>query len=165
MTRSAPISQWMAYLAAVAGAVLAALGVCAVVLGTALYDDRVLRFPIGVQIAIVVGVVGLGMVPCQMLLRAAKLARRADLPAARSASLAGGVVLLPGIGAVALFRVFANPCWDNPSCTGGSSLEDSILKAALLVLLLAAAVALLLSPLLLRAARRSTEHIVSGHGP
>lgn len=163
MTSSAPISQWMAQLAAVAGVVLAALGVVAVALGAALYDSGALGFPIGVQIAVVVGVVGLGVVPCRMLLRAAESVFRADLTAARKASLAGGAVLLPGIGAVAAFRAFANPCWDNPGCTGGSSVEDNILKAALLVLLVSAAVALLLLPLLLRTPPRSTEQVGRGH--
>lgn len=164
MTRTAPKSLWMAQLATVTGSVLAALGVSAVVLGTALYDHEVLDFPTGVQIAVVVGVVGLAMVPCTMLLRAAQWVLRGNPTAATSASIGGGVVLLTGVGAVAFFKVFANPCWDNPSCTDGSSVADSILAAALLILLLAAAVALLLSPLLLHSARRSAEHVGSGHG-
>lgn len=163
MTRPAPILQWMAQLAAIAGAVLAALGVVAVILGTVLYDSRALGFPIGVQIAVEVGIVGLGVVPVWMLLRAAKLVLQADLTAASAVSLSGGMVLLPCIGAVALFRILANPCWDNPSCTGGSSVEDSLLQAALIVSLLSAAVALLLLPLLLRLARRQTEHVARGH--
>ena len=94
MTHSAPFWQWMAQRAAVVGAVLAALGVVAAVLGRALFYSRVLGFLIETQIDVVAGVVGLGMVSCRMLLRAAQSVVWADLTAAGSGSLAGGKVAL-----------------------------------------------------------------------
>lgn len=157
MTHSHRMPHRFARLATITGVVLAALGVGALIAGSALYDSGVLAFPILLQIAVLAGEVGFGTVPCVMLLRAAQLARKEDVAQARSASVTGGLVLLPCIGAAALFRLVANPCWDNPTYSGGASFEDGILKAGILILLLAAVMALLLSPIFLVLVRRSAD--------
>jgi hypothetical protein len=142
MRRSHPVLRGLARLTTVAVA-LTILGT-----GTALYVRGPLAFPSAVQVGTVLGAVGLGAIPCFLLLQAARLTAAEDAPQARSASLAGGLVLLPGIGVAAIFRLIANPCWDNLTCTSGSSIEDGVLTIGILILLLAAAVALLLSPVL-----------------
>lgn len=155
MNGSHRVPQWIATVATVTCVGLAALGLIAVVVGTALYDSRVLTFPVVVQVVVMAVGICLGAVPCTILLRAAGLAWMGDLTGARSASIAGGLVLLPGIGVAAFFRMFANPCWNNPTCTSDPSLEDGILKIGILVLMPAAAVALLITPILLGLARKS----------
>jgi hypothetical protein len=154
---SPTMPQQIARIAAVTGVALTALGIGVIALGTALYDRGALAFPVLVQIAVLAGEVGLGMVPCIMLLNAARLVHKGGLTRAKSTSIAGGLVLLPYIGAAALFRMFANPCWDNPTCTGGSSFEDAVLKGGIIFLMLAAAVALLISPILLGVVHRSAD--------
>jgi hypothetical protein len=137
--------------------VLVILGVGAVIVGTALYDHGTLAFPLLVPGAIFVGEIAIGTIPCIMLLRAARLTGTLDLARVRNASIAGGLVLLPASGVTALFSVVANPCWDNPSCTGGATVEDGVLKAGIFALILAAAVALVTTPILLNRVRSSEE--------
>jgi hypothetical protein len=154
MQRSHPVLRGLARVTTVAAVALTILGIGTLITGAALYVRGPLGFPLAVQVGIVLGAVGLGAIPCFLLLQAARLASGEDAPRARSASLAGGLVLLPGIGLAAIFRLIANPCWDNPTCTTGSPIEDGILTIGILILLLAAAVALLLSPLLFSITRR-----------
>jgi hypothetical protein len=141
----------------VAAVILTVLGIGTVIVGTALYIWGPLAFPSWVNVAVVAVEIGLGTIPCMMLVRAARLWREVDENQTRYTSIASGLLLLPGIGVVALFRVFANPCWDNPTCTGGSSIEDSVLLIGIVVLLLAAVVAILLLPVMLTITARSRK--------
>lgn len=150
-------SDRMARLATTTGLVVTVLGIAVLITGTALFDAQMLAFPFGVQVAIVVGGGALGLLPCRLLLRAVRLARPQTLTQSRTMSIGGGIMLLPGIAAAALFKVFANPCWDNPSCTGGMSLADTLLGYGIVILVVAVAVTLLVVPGFITVIERSAH--------
>jgi hypothetical protein len=147
----------------VAGSVaaLTLVGVVVLMVGTALFDGRTLSFPISVQIAFLVGEAAVGAVPCFLLLRGAQCARKRDFRRAITASIIAGLVLLPGIGVAALYRTFADPCWDNPTCTAGPSFAYTTITGGIVILLISAVCALILSPILLNVARKAADQAPS----
>jgi hypothetical protein len=137
----------------VAWAVVLAGPLCAIVSALALLSGSVAQqgegsaLPTGSAFA---------LLPCGALLVAAVRARNGAYAQAAVISVLGGVLAFVDLVVAALSAGYANPCFEQVSCTAGPTAGYALLTAAAFGFLLAAAIGIILGPVaLLFLARRA----------